>query len=343
MSDPQDMHDEELPAQALKTNKADGQSPGEMLRAARAAHNYSVADLCAQTMLSPKTIAALENNEFASLSQPVFARGYYRKCAKVLDMDGDALMAAYGDWAGEPAARAAPPTAANVVPQDVTPPRWRVFGLISLIIVFLVALFAIYLVLPNDTPPRDPDAGADGPITIQPSSGAPAGTGAAGAPDDDTSVGLVSPFTTSTPEPVEPAEEEANAEASEGSATLQMNGLTADDAPAIQPAEADPAADAGDTEPAAAPEPAVAPNVLTLEFDQRSWVDVRDATDARLLTGIVEAGTTRTLDAQPPYSVVLGYAPGVNVRIGGDTVDISSEIIDDNTARLTIAAGSATQ
>src|SRR5690625_4149762 len=84
--------DEEAVAQGLVANKAERQTPGEMLREARISHDYSVADLCAQTMLSKRTIEALEDNSFEALSQPVFARGYYRKCAKVLGMDADALM-----------------------------------------------------------------------------------------------------------------------------------------------------------------------------------------------------------------------------------------------------------
>ncbi len=342
MSDPQDIHDDELPAHALKTNKAPGQSPGEMLRAARTAYNYSVPDLCAQTMLSHRTVAALEDNEFASLSQPVFARGYYRKCAKVLDMDVDALMAAYGEWADEPAARAAPPASVNVVPQDVTPPRWRAFGVVSLVIVLLIALFAIYLVLPNASSPGDTDADA-GSISVEPgatlSDETPEVADPTGARPDDAQAELTSPFTTSGPE--QPVESSDSPDV-EANTTLQMSGMAADDA---APAEAP----AADTEPTvtegdeAGSDPAIAPNVLTLEFDERSWVDVRDATDERLLTGIYEAGTSRTFDGQPPYSLVLGYAPGVAVRIGGEAVDIASEITDNSTARLTVAAGSTTQ
>src|SRR5699024_3507737 len=122
--------DEEAVAQGLIANKAEQQTPGEMLREARIGHGYSVADLCAQTMLSKHTVEALEDNRFEDLSQPVFARGYYRKCGKVLDMDADALMAAYAASGGARTATTADAIASpvHIVPADVTPDRRRTFG-----------------------------------------------------------------------------------------------------------------------------------------------------------------------------------------------------------------------
>ena len=61
-------------------------SPGEMLRRAREALNLTISDLAGQTRLSRAVLEALENNDFANLAMPVYVRGYFRKCAHVLNV-----------------------------------------------------------------------------------------------------------------------------------------------------------------------------------------------------------------------------------------------------------------
>ncbi|MES1927304.1 helix-turn-helix domain-containing protein [Salinisphaera sp. T31B1] len=340
MTDSSDEYEEDVAPTNLTRNKADGQSPGEILREARLANEYSVEDLCAQTKLSAKTVHALEDNDFAALSQPVFARGYYRQCAKVLDIDSERLMAAYSAWGGAPvAAHAASPAAVDVVPQDVTPGGWRSVGLIGGVVLLLVAVGAVYLLLPdaglsdNDTP------GTDNDTMVLSDNDAP---GASQAPADDNALDR----STTTPDIAGDAAGETAGAAgvagsSENSASGQSTaggrrtggrnvndtlGLNRDDAEA----EAAPA-----DEPT---EPAVDPAHLTLEFTGRSWVDVRDADGSRLLTGIFESGETREFDGTPPYKITLGYAPGVNVTIGGQPVDVAAQTTGNATARLTVAA-----
>lgn len=62
---------------------------------------------------------------------------------------------------------------------------------------------------------------------------------------------------------------------------------------------------------------------------------MHDATGKQLLVGIYES-TTRTLKGEPPYKVVIGYAPGVEVHFGGHSV--SFDVADNNTARFTVGA-----
>ncbi len=121
--------DDEAASPGLTRNKSDGLTPGEILREGRLAHDYTVEDLCAQTKLSHHTVEALEENDFQSLSQPVFARGYYRQCAKVLDLDIDRLMAAYTEIVGDaPKPRIDHRSVgAGVIPMDVTPGAWLSF------------------------------------------------------------------------------------------------------------------------------------------------------------------------------------------------------------------------
>ncbi|OEE87981.1 hypothetical protein A1OQ_02165 [Enterovibrio norvegicus FF-162] len=63
---------------------------------------------------------------------------------------------------------------------------------------------------------------------------------------------------------------------------------------------------------------------LSLSFKGDCWVDIRDASGKRLLTGIKSAGETADLSGQAPFKVVLGAPAAVNLVYNGDKVDLSS-------------------
>lgn len=329
-------HGEEPVEQGLTSNKAEQQSPGEMLREARLARGYSVEELCSQTMLSSQMIEALEDDRYDALSQPVFARGYFRKCGKVLDMDGEALMAACtaAGVGRQATANPAPITSVNIVPADVTPERRRRFGGIFLILVLLVAGFAVYLFWAGAN--QTPGATSKGSTGSSLASRFESSNTQAVTANEPAS--LASVLTASKQSGTAGAKSGAGQQAANiGSASEAANEppaaneATADTA-SSGPAETAAATQAAQTPAAAAP----ASTALTLNFDERSWVSVHDATGKQLLVGIYES-TTRTLKGQPPYKVVIGYAPGVEVDYAGEPV--SFDVADNNTARFSVGSG----
>ncbi len=70
-------------------------SPGTIIREARERARLSLDDMSAHTKLARPTLEALERDDYHALLEPVYVRGYYRKCAKVLEIDEDKLIAAY--------------------------------------------------------------------------------------------------------------------------------------------------------------------------------------------------------------------------------------------------------
>lgn len=123
---------------------SDRDSPGRILQAARKHKGLSIDELATQTLLSRDSLTALEADDFERLSQPVYVRGYYRKCAKILDLPEDELMAAYAAHAGVPGPRPVPPAQLDVIPQDVTPHGWRGLGLILAVLAVLMLLAAAW-------------------------------------------------------------------------------------------------------------------------------------------------------------------------------------------------------
>lgn len=70
-------------------------SPGALVRQARERAGMAADELATQIKLAKNTLDALERDDFAALSEPVYVRGYYRKIAKVLPVSEAELLAAY--------------------------------------------------------------------------------------------------------------------------------------------------------------------------------------------------------------------------------------------------------
>jgi len=101
-----------------------------------------------------------------------------------------------------------------------------------------------------------------------------------------------------------------------------------------EPQAASPAAAA--PEPAVAAEPAAAASetALRLSFRDRSWVEIRQADGAVLLSQNNPAGTVQTIDGVPPYTLVIGNAPQVDLEFRGRPVDLAESASRDGVARL---------
>ena len=139
---------------------------------------------------------------------------------------------------------------------------------------------------------------------------------------------------------------------------LTLPGEKAHPLPAGRPAAADaargaeaaaPAADAG-AAPAAA-ERVIPPTSLRapvttrgaaaqldFAFSAASWVEVSDVEGRRLLEGLLEGGSTRTLTGTAPFLVVLGNAPAVKLRFNGEPVTAGTLVRRDGSVHLLIDA-----
>lgn len=120
-------------------------SPGALLRQARERAGLGAEDLAGQLKLAKGTLEALERDDFAALSEPVYVRGYYRKIAKVLPVAEAELISAYNART-KPATSAAPlrrlPLAGGVAAGSSRHARGPGVGLALAALVALVILIA---------------------------------------------------------------------------------------------------------------------------------------------------------------------------------------------------------
>lgn len=106
-------------------------------------------------------------------------------------------------------------------------------------------------------------------------------------------------------------------------------------APATENSAAAPADLAPDE--AATPAPAEAPpaEALTFAFKEGSWVEVRDRAGDLLHSAVSQADETVTVSGQPPFTIAIGYAAGVELRYKGEAVALGPHT-RGNVARLVV-------
>ncbi len=79
-----------------------------------------------------------------------------------------------------------------------------------------------------------------------------------------------------------------------------------------------------DNAPAAAGEIPVLPPFagLRVEFDERSWIEIRDAAQKVIFVGEYPAGTRQNVEGKSPYQVWIGKASGVRLFMGERSIDL---------------------
>ncbi|HPF35871.1 MAG TPA: helix-turn-helix domain-containing protein [Candidatus Krumholzibacteria bacterium] len=84
-------------------------TPGELVQAAREARGQSLEDLAGETRIPRRMLQAIEQDDFASLSGPLYVRSFLKTLAAELDLDADLLLERYEGLTGESDAEPATP------------------------------------------------------------------------------------------------------------------------------------------------------------------------------------------------------------------------------------------
>ena len=71
------------------------ESLGEYLQRLRKEKNLSFEEVLRETRIPPKSLQAMEENDYESLPADAFARGFYMLLARCLDLDSAAVLERY--------------------------------------------------------------------------------------------------------------------------------------------------------------------------------------------------------------------------------------------------------
>lgn len=284
---------------------------GEQLRAAREARGMSLDDVSQVLKLGVRQVEALENGDWRGLPGNTFIRGFVRNYARLVQVDGAALMAQL-DTLLEPAKTSLELPAATPAAMPVASGhgRSRDFAVAMFGVGLVLVALAIYFFMPG------------GMADLQAAFRSLGAMGRSAAEAPATAV--------AQPEPVMPP----------GATTQQV--LNPQALPAAEPApqagtppaETANASSAGPVPEAAQAMPGAVPT-LRLMFDKESWVEVRDRNSKVVFSQKGAPGGDFSVNGDGPLTVVVGYAPGVRLQLRGQPVDLAPYARGD-VARLTL-------
>ena len=290
---------------------------GLQLRATRESKGISVEEVASVLKLSPRQVEALEANDWSGLPKTII-RGFVRNYARFIGLDVASLMATLDGMALPQGPELNVQTGSPVsMPKEGGADRKDYARVFSGLVVLLLAILAYYLVPAEawrTTMSSIKEMVQTDRKKIEPAADPDKDVGA-----ESSSVEVV-PSPVSTPVPV-PA---------------PTSVVDSPESPVVQQASQPVSAPLSQelAEPVAVAARASG-NALVFAFSEPSWVEVRDRTGQVIFSQLSQAGSTREVNGQPPFSLVVGNASHVNLQYRGKPVDLSKRSKDD-VARLTL-------
>ncbi len=287
---------------------ASGPTPGQILNATREQAGIDLNQAARAANLGVSVVTAMESDDYSTLGLPVYARGYYRRYAKVIGCDPEAVLTAYERSTDNPS------PVPNISQRPSIPYAGR-SGLqkaLPLAALLGVAFVVAYLFLRADAPSEPSRASAD------------SSPGSAGANERHLQP---SPKPTLAPlpdtrRPVEVDMQEARDQQASAGGTERTLDRRTDSSSGLKLSTG-----------------LVPPNRLEIiTGPQAAWIEVVDALGERHVYRVVNPGETVVIDGEPPYSVNLGMAHTLRIRYGGKDIDLQAATDSASRARATIAA-----
>lgn len=261
------------------------QSVGAQLRRAREARGMTVEGVGAAIKLAARQVEAIEADAYAELMNPTYARGFIRNYAALIGLDPKALLTQLDQQQVRATPQLVEQADVGVAMPVQSPRRKWLLPLLALSVPVVVAI-ALYLWSEFWTAPPGESVQVEQEAVMPP------------------------PDAVAEPE-TEPATPSVDAQAADAVAT-----------------EATLAAALPEASPPSTAETASAPPVtgqrqLAFTFAADSWVEIRDAQDRIILSELNRAGSSRSVGAVFPVSLVIGNAKSVRLSIDGTPHDLA--------------------
>jgi cytoskeleton protein RodZ len=304
-----------VPAATASTG---AESAGAMLRRARQAQGLHIAVLAAALKVSPHKLELLESDRFDELPGVTFVRALAQAMCRHLKIDPEPILAQL------PSSMPLQPRLEKVARGLNTPfrehgmdrepgqaPPWMqpMVWLPALLVLLALAFWFA----PPQWNPLQRDASPFGSVTSAP---------------DGTATSAATSATTSESAAVRPA-------APAASETVSLTSADSLRAAPARPASAPAVVDTVHSAPVAESPSAAASGALVLRATEDSWVEIRDASGAVLLSRALAAGEAVGLDGTAPFKLKIGNAAGTQVVFRNQPVDLAAST-RENVARLVL-------
>ena len=297
---------------------------GSVLAEAREAQGYSVEEVFEHIKIPENVISAIEANNIDALPGATFAQGYIRTYAKFLEISEDRVLEMYNRAVPDKLATDLKPRS-NLRAANSQSPLIKMMTVVLIIAGLFTAIYGGFkyyqkkaAVLETEMESKEQrftgnslDSPGEQAIDIQQNARITA--------DDELiveeAVSVDSPDETLEPDVAE--KQESVSEDNEKQASVSEEN--------VLPPEVE------------EPQEISKKDVIEFYAELGSWMEVRDASKARLFYNMVPRGQTKVITGQAPFSVSMGNAKTTRVVINDLEIDATNYIRSNNTASFKVS------
>jgi len=297
-------------------------SVGKALREAREQLGLSVNDVANRIKFATRQIEALEADDYAQLPEAAFVRGFVRSYARLLELDPAHLVS------GLPSSHTNTSSVHEVKSVEIPMPSAfssRRHNIILLAAGLVIALSVAIFMRLHDRAPEVAEPVTQTQTTVQPLElpNVTDENATAQLPEQNQlAVSAPEPTVTAVPEQAtrQPAPQQAVRTAPAQAPVLQQSAL-----PKAVTAEPAPVSE----QPKVKAEINASVHALRLEFDEDSWVEVKDGNGKILTARMHAAGSLLRVTGKTPLSVTIGNAHAVRLFDNGKNINLERNITAD--------------
>lgn len=284
---------------------------GFILTEARKSKNYSVDNICEHLKIPKNVISAIEASNIEALPAPTYTQGYIRAYAKFLEIAEDDLLVMYNEAVPHERASALKPRSSLPGEASSQSPLVKMVTMMMIaggVAAVLYGSIQYYQekadVMENQLESKERsftgnslDSPGSNPLDVQQDKGI--------TEDDETA--------------------------------LESSDLLVSEDPESQLESAQMTADSSEEVVSEQDESIPQDDVINILAEQGAWMEVRDATRARLLYNMVPSGGSKVLQGKGPFRISMGNARSTRVLINDIEIDFTRYISSKNTASFTVS------
>lgn len=303
-------------------------TPGSILAEHRRSRGLSVKEVANSLHLTMHFVDALESDSYEKLPGDVFVRGYIRSYAELLQLSPEEVLSAYHQYHERRNSRCEQVRERQARRRRDKNRPWIVVSTIAFI-GFAVALWYF-------SPGSESEGASTAPPRQVPNETASDGSGPElGNPRSGPAAGLMEQSNGDTGSSSR-SMAEPGPEPFDKSLSLQETGDR------IGREKTQPDSDAGNGETVDKAEEPLrldwqGEDELRIRVSDESWIEIEDGgRDNNVYGDLLNGGESLVVRGQAPFDVMLGNAPVARLQFNGRDIDVSANVRQDNSARLTI-------
>ena len=280
---------------------------GSVLSEARKAQNFTVEDISEHLKIPVHTILEIETNDLDALPAPTFTQGYIRVYAKFLEISEDTVLEIYNAAIPHESSTDLKPRSNLPGEASSQSPLVKLVTLLLILAVITAIVYGSFQYYQEKADVMEDELESKAPSFTGSSLDSPTEVHTTEEPEETDSLDII----TDTEEGVD------------DSASIAMTDTSIEGAVDAEEVEAVESAPQMDT--------------LEIYADEGSWMEVRDASRARLFYNMVPVRGSKLLTGEAPFRVSLGNARTTRLVVNGVEVDISEYIRSNNTATVAVS------